>query len=213
MIDDIILIGGGGHCKSVIDTIRNLDKFNIIGILDLSEKLDMNINGVKVIGTDEMLKYYFENGVRNAHITLGSIGDPKYRINLFNYAKGIGLKFPPIIDKTSVIGSNVEIGEGVFIGKGSIINVGTKIGSHSIINSGVIIDHDCVVGSFCHISPGTTISGEVLIGDNTHIGTNSTIIQNINIGSNTLIGAGSVVIKDINPNTKAYGNPCKEVKK
>lgn len=213
MIEDIILIGGGGHCKSVIDTIKSSGNFNIVGILDLREKLDMDINGVKIIGTDEMLKYYFNNGVKNAHISLGSIGDSKHRIKLFNYAKSIGLNFPPIIDRTSVMGSNVEIEEGVFIGKGCIINVDTKIGSHSIINSGAIIDHDCIIGSFCHISPGTTISGEVSIGDNTHIGTNSTIIQNIDIGSNTLIGAGSVVIKDISSNIKAYGNPCKEVKK
>lgn len=210
-MEDIILLGGGGHCKSVIDTINNLGRYNIIGILDFSEKVGTDINGVKIVGTDSDLVDYFKKGVKNAHITLGSIGNPNHRIRLYKYAKDIGLKFPPLIDKTAIIGSKVDIGEGIFIGKGCIINIDTKIGSNSIINTGVIIDHDCLLGSFCHIAPGTTLSGGVSIGDNTHIGTNSSVIQDIRIGNNTIIGAGSVVIKSISSNIKAYGNPCKEV--
>jgi len=210
-MEDIILVGGGGHCNSVIDTLKDLNTFNIIGILDLSEKKGMEISGIKIIGNDEMLKDYFNQGIKNVHITLGSIGNPKNRKRLYYYAKNIGLKFPSIVDKTAIIGSNVNIGEGVFVGKGCIINIDAKIGNYSIINSGAIIEHDCEVGSFCHIAPGTTLSGGVTIGDDTHIGTNTTIIQNINIGMNTLIGAGSVVVNDIRSNVKAYGNPCKEV--
>ncbi|MDR7857541.1 acetyltransferase [Tissierella sp.] len=210
-MEDIILIGGGGHCKSIIDTIKDLNKFNIIGILDVSKKVGTYINGIKIIGTDEMLGKYFDEGIRAAHITLGSIGDPKHRKRLWKYASHIGFKFPQIVDKNAILGSNVDIGEGVFIGKGCIINIDSQIGNHSIINSGVIIEHDCRIGSFCHIAPGAALSGGVIIGDNTHIGTNATVIQNVNIGMNTLIGAGSVVVNNIGPNMKAYGNPCKEV--
>jgi len=35
----IILIGGGGHCKVVIDTILSTNEFEIIGILDLEENV------------------------------------------------------------------------------------------------------------------------------------------------------------------------------
>ena len=48
----IILIGGGGHCKSVIDVIEQEDKFKIAGIIDKSELLDSNILGYPVIGND-----------------------------------------------------------------------------------------------------------------------------------------------------------------
>ena len=33
---DIVLIGGGGHCKAVIDVVEQEGRFNIIGIIDLS---------------------------------------------------------------------------------------------------------------------------------------------------------------------------------
>ena len=32
---DIVLIGGGGHCKSVIDVIEQEGRFKIIGIVEL----------------------------------------------------------------------------------------------------------------------------------------------------------------------------------
>ena len=34
---DILLIGGGGHCKAVIDVIEQEGQFNIIGIIDKTE--------------------------------------------------------------------------------------------------------------------------------------------------------------------------------
>ena len=210
-MEDIILIGGGGHCKSVIDTIQGLNQFNIIGIVDLPGKIGFKIKDVEIIGTDEILETYFNRGIKKAFITLGSIGDPIHRKELYHHAKNIGFSFPIIVDKTAIIGRNVEIEEGVFVGKGCIVNTDTQIGKHSIINTGSIIEHDCRIGKFSHVAPGTTLSGGVLIGDCVHIGTNTTIIQNISVEKSAFIGAGSVVIRDIGANAKAYGNPCREV--
>ncbi|HQB08035.1 MAG TPA: acetyltransferase, partial [Rectinema sp.] len=36
---DIILIGGGGHCRSVIDVIELGNEFRIIGIIDKEENI------------------------------------------------------------------------------------------------------------------------------------------------------------------------------
>lgn len=208
---DIILIGGGSHCKSVIDTLSLLD-WNIVGILDVKEKIGTNVNGIKIIGEDQDLANYYAQGIKYGFITIGGVGDNSHRIKLYKKAKNIGYDFPIVIDPTAIISSSVHIGEGTFVGKGAIINVDTHIGKNCIINTGVIIDHDGNVESHTHIAPGTTLSGNVSIGEGSHIGTNSTIIQNISVGRDTLIGAGSVVVKDIPSYKKAFGNPCKVVK-
>lgn len=209
---DIILIGGGGHCKSVIDTIKNLEKFNIVGILDLKNKVGTKISGIEIIGIDEELESLFKKNIKYAFITLGSIGDVFLRKRLYLRAKKIGYSFPNIIDKTSIISKDINIGYGNYIGKGAIVNINSTIENNCIINTGAIIEHDSYIGNFSHIAPGTTISGNTYIGENTHIGTNTTIIQGIKIGNNTIIGAGSVVVRNISSNKKAYGNPCKEVR-
>lgn len=210
-MDDIILIGGGGHCKSVIDTINRLNKYNIIGVFDVPGKVGTQISGIKVIGIDDDLEYFYKKGIKYAFLTIGSIGDVILRRKLHSIAQGIGYKFPNIIDGTAIISEQIKIGSGNFIGKGVIINSDTIIGDNCIINTGSIIEHDCYIEDFCHIAPGSTLSGGVKVGKDTHIGTNAIIIQNIKVGANTIIGAGSVLLKDIGDNKKAYGNPCREV--
>ncbi|MFD2044936.1 acetyltransferase [Ornithinibacillus salinisoli] len=208
---DILLLGGGGHCSSVIDTLASQENYKIIGIIDTIDKVGSTVNNYEIIGVDDDLPYYFQQGIEYAFLSVGSIGDMALRQKLYQLAVKIGYKFPIIIDHTAIISENVNISNGTFIGKAAIINTNVIISSNSIINTGAIIEHDCSVGEFCHIAPGTTLSGSVHVGDFTHIGTNTTVIQNINIGRETIIGAGSVVVQDIGNNQKAYGNPCKVV--
>lgn len=210
-MEKIILLGGGGHCKSVIDTIVDSKLYEIVGIIDLKQNIGQCINDIKIIDSDENLIKYKEAGIDNIFITVGSIGNPSIRINLYDLVKKIGFKMPVIIDVSAIVSKDSIIGCGTFIGKGAIINTKAVIGSNCIINTGSIIEHDCSIGDFVHISPGATLCGGVKICKNTHIGASSTIIQYKNIGENVIIGAGSVVTKDIRSNVKAYGNPCKEV--
>ncbi len=210
-MEKIILLGGGGHCKSVIDTIVSSNLYEIVGIIDLKQNIGQYINSVEILDSDENLIKYKKAGVENAFISIGSIGDTSVRRKLYDLAKKIGFEIPKIVDNSAIVSKDTEILEGTFIGKGTIINTKAVIGSNCIINSGSIVEHDCIVEDFVHISPGSTLCGGVKVGKNSHIGANSTVIQYKTIGENVIIGAGSVVIKDIGSSVKAYGNPCKEV--
>lgn len=207
-MEKIILIGGGSHCKSIIDSIKSSNQYHIFGILDTKDKIGSYVNDIPIIGDDRLLNYCLDSGINNAFISVGSVGDPSIRHEIYLNLKKLGFKFVNIIDSNSIISKNIIIGEGNFIGKGTIINANVTIGNHCIVNTGSIIEHDCIIGDFCHIAPGAVLCGGVNIGQNSHIGANSTIIQNKNIGNYSLIGAGSVVVKDIGDNKKAYGNPC-----
>lgn len=213
MKEQLILIGGGGHCRSVMDTLKTLDSYEVIGIIDKEERIGEGVEGIPIIGTEEELPILYNKGIKNAFITLGSIGDVRLRKKIATYLKEIGYHLPVIKDKTAYVSSNTLIEEGCFIGKGSLINTGVTIKQNSIINTGTIIEHECSIGAFVHLAPGTTLSGGVKVKDNAHIGAGSTIIQNVVVGENTLIGAGSVVVQNIEAGVKAFGNPCKVVEK
>ncbi|WP_270566594.1 acetyltransferase [Clostridium beijerinckii] len=208
-MERIILVGGGGHCKSIIDSINGLKQFEIVGIVD--KKINENMGlGIDVIGSDENLGELYKSGIKNAFISVGSVGNPCIRVKLYNILKKIGYNFPKIIDKTAIVSESALINDGVFVGKGAIINAKVTIEKQCIINSGTIVEHDCNISEFVHLAPGVTVSGSVNIGKRTHVGTNATIIQNVTIGNDVIIGAGSVIIKDIKNRLKVYGNPGKE---
>ncbi|MEG0379069.1 MAG: acetyltransferase [Eubacterium sp.] len=206
----LLLIGGGGHCKSIIDSLSQNTAFEVVGILDTSEKVGTFINGIEIIGVDDDMEKWFVKGVHLAFITLGSVGNTALRQKLYEKAKTIGFQFPIVQDPTAIVSKETTIGEGTFIGKGTIVNASVQIGKNAIINSGAIVEHDSTIGDYCHLAPGSTFSGNVTIGAHTHVGTNATVIQEIEIGEHTVIGGGSVVIRNVRSFAVAYGNPCKE---
>lgn len=208
----LILIGGGGHCKVVISILKKMSSFDIIGIIDNYKPKGSKVLDIEVIGRDEDLKTFYEDGIEYALITVGSIKDNLKRKTLFDMAKNLGFKFPIIISSEAIVDKSVDIDEGTVIMPGSIVNVGSVIGKNCIVNSGSIIEHDCKIGNHCHIAPGVHISGEVEIDDLSFVGIGSTVIQGVKIGKNVTIGAGSVVIRDITENTIVVGNPAKVIK-
>lgn len=209
----LLLIGGGGHCKSVIDSLlsRNSD-FERIGIIDVSEKVGEDILGVKIIGTDSDLENLYSEGYVYAFITIGSVGNPEKRKQIYHRIKKIGYIVPNIIDSESVIGKNIQIGEGVFVGKRAVINSGTQIDNCAIINTGAIIEHDCKIGEFTHVSPGCVICGGVAVGDYAHVGANATIIQGISVGDCSIVGAGSTIIHNVGYGETIVGNPGRKIR-
>jgi len=83
MKEKIILVGGGGHCKACIDVIEQTGKFQIAGIIDLSEKVNQLVLGYPVIGCDADLPDLIET-CPNVLITLGQLKSPARRMELFN---------------------------------------------------------------------------------------------------------------------------------
>jgi UDP-perosamine 4-acetyltransferase len=198
----IILVGGGGHCKVIIDAIKMVNKLQIYGITD-SDVKEKIVSGVSVIGDDSILPSVYKKGIKNAFVSVGSIGNCAVRKKISENLRRIGFNLPKIIHPSAVIASDVEIGEGTFIAAGVVINPGVKIGKNSIINTSSSIDHDCEIGDFVHVAPGVTLSGAVKIGDETHIGTGANVVQCVNIGKNVFVKAGSLVSKNVTDN-KSY---------
>jgi len=207
----IVLVGGGGHCKVVISILKDIDLFSIKGISDIPQNMGKIILGFEIKWNDDELEVIFENGIKNCLITLGSIGNPIKRIELFERVKIIGFNLPYIISNRAVLSNCVKVGEGTVIMPGVIIKSGVKIGKNCIINTGSIIEHDCIIGDHVHIAPGVTLNNDVKIMDRSHVGTGSTIIQNIIIERDIVIGAGSLVINDLYEKGTYVGVPCNKL--
>ena len=189
---NIILIGGGGHCKSVIDVIEQEKKYKISGIVDKQEFLGTNILGYEVLGNDLDLESLVKK-FKYAIITVGHVKSVNLRIKLFNLAKKVGFKLPTIISPNSYVSRHSKIGEGTVVMHHAIINANIFIGKNCIVNSKALIEHDCTILNHCHISTNVTINGGVKIGSKCFIGSNVTTKDNIQIKENSFIKAGTLI--------------------
>lgn len=209
-MEDIILVGFGGHAKSMLDSIERSGLYNIIGFTDIEKTTPYR--GYQYLGTDDCLPFYFSEGVRNACICVGYMGIGRVRDAIYSMVKEIGFHLPVIADPTAIISRDVSIGEGTFIGKNVIINADSKIGKMCIINSSSVVEHENIIGDFVHLAVGSVLCGNVNVSDHSFIGANSTIIQGVTIGNNTQIGAGAVVVGNIPQDCVAVGVPARVIK-
>lgn len=201
----LVLFGGGGHCKSVLDAVIRCGEYDEIVITDPEIDQGSEILGCKVVGADDLLPELIMNGFKYAFITVGSIGDSGIRKKLTNLAFHIGYSFPIIVDPSAQIAQSAQIGCGTFVGKNAVLNAGSSIGSHCIINTGAIIEHGCRVDDYSHISVGAILCGECKVGTKSFIGAGTTVIHGGVIGDNALVGLNSTVLTDVEDNMKVYG--------
>lgn len=189
---EILLIGGGGHCKACIDVIEHEGKYKIAGIIDdnLFDNQIQEILDYPILGKDKDLERLKEQ-YQYALIAIGQIKTPLPRINLYKKLKEIGYTLPTIISPLAYIAKDVSLDEGTIIMHHALVNTSSSIGKMCIINTKALIEHDCIVEDFCHISTGAILNGGCKVEEQTFIG------SNMGIKHLQSIGKGSIIFQNI----------------
>ena len=187
----ILLIGGGGHCKSLIDVIELEGSFEIAGIIDRKENVGQKLLGYEIIGCDEDLKNLFQQ-FKFAVVSVGQIKSPDLRIKLFSHLNTIGFETPIIISPRAYVSKHALIDQGTVILHDALINAEVRIGKNCIINSKALIEHDCIIGDHCHISTGVILNGGTILSEGTFFGSNAVSKENSTFSERSFIKAGSV---------------------
>ncbi|NLP48775.1 MAG: acetyltransferase [Clostridiales bacterium] len=203
------MIGGGGHCRSVLDCLLEQAVFSEIAIVDDFLPLGTQVMGVAVIGPTDAPESYRRMGFTHAFLAIGSVGNPKIRQDFFESYSKAGFEFTNVIDKTAVVSRFASLGSGVFVGKRAIINAGVSLGHAVIVNTCAVIEHDCQVGDFAHVATAGVLCGGVKVGRCSHIGAQSVVRQGLRVGSDCVVGMGSLVSSNIPEGVTAYGAPCR----
>jgi sugar O-acyltransferase (sialic acid O-acetyltransferase NeuD family) len=199
----ILIIGGGGHAKVLLEILQqlNCDVHSVVAP-HIDKKSGLFKDLKHHVSDDEVLNYSTDQVVLVNGI--GSLPGNTARKSIFKKFSNIGYEFLTVVSDSAIVSSSVTLGMGVQILPGAIINSDTNIGDNSIINSGAIIEHDCNLGHNNHIAPGAVLSGGVVSGNFVHISTGAMIIQGINIGERAMVGAGATVFKDLGNNENLY---------
>lgn len=192
MTSNLILVGGGGHCKSVIDVAESTG-YTILGILDKPEEVGKQVLNYKVIGTDDDIPQFV--GKAEFVITVGQIKSSALRHKIAERIENAGGKYATIIASDASVSKYATIGEGTVILHKCVVNADVKIGKNSIINTMANIEHEVEIGDFCHISTGVMVNGMTKVGNDTFIGSGSVLYNCIEVSENSIIPAGEIVRK------------------
>lgn len=187
MSDSIVLIGGSGHAKVIIDCVRASGR-EVFGILDDGLPIGTAVQDVPVLGNVAQYEDYTD------HLFLIAIGSNTVRRRI---AESCAVRWATVVHPRAVVSPSAQLGEGTVVMPNAAVNACARVGKHCIINTGAVVEHDNVLGDYVHISPNAALGGTVTVGDGTHIGISACVRNNIRICGGCTIGAGAVVVKDI----------------
>lgn len=194
---DLVVYGGGGHGKSVIDLIRAVGIYHIHGIIDDGIEPGTSIMGYKVLGSGERLAEFHERGIRQAVNAVGGIGDMTSRMKVFQQLAENGFVCPALSHPSAVIEPSAHIAPGVQIFPQAYVGSEANIGFGVIINTGAIVSHECDLANYTNISPGAVLAGDVEIGQGSLIGMGVTVNLGVKIGENSKIGNSATIKSDV----------------
>jgi len=203
-MEPLVVLGGGGHAKVVIEILQDAGQYDVIGCTDGNATSGSVLN-VPVLGGDSELARIYASGVRNAFV---AVGDNRLRRRLTKTARDIGFHLVNALSPHATVSRSVEFCSGIAIMAGAVINSCSRLGDGCIINTGATVDHDCAIGNWTHIAPGTNLAGRVIVGEGVFLGIGSRVIPGISIGEWSIVGAGAVVVRDLPAGITAVGVPA-----
>lgn len=201
----IVVWGGGGHGHVVVDLLRVLGGWDVVGILDNRNPPGTRIMDVPVLGDADQLPLLRKQGV--AHVAV-AIGEPAARADMLARARALGFEMPTLVHPSCVVSPAAVLGPAGVLCAGAVVGPQTVLGDGVVLNTRASVDHDVRLGDFAHVAPGATVCGFVAIGRETWIGAGAVVRDHLVLGDRVVVGAGAVVLNDVAAGLTVYGCPA-----
>ena len=196
----IIIYGGGGHGKMLVDLVRALGTYQILGIVDDGMNSSKTVMGLPVLGGSDILSKFYTEGVHLAANGVGGIGNIAVRKRVFEIIAQAGFSCPTLIHPAAYIEPGVTLAPGAQVFAHAYVGSEVQVGYGCIISTGAIVSHDCILEDYTILSPGAILAGEVQVGEGALIGMSATINLQVKIGKNARVGNGATVKSDVGEN-------------
>ncbi|QDQ25716.1 acetyltransferase [Chitinimonas arctica] len=206
--DSLLIVGGGGHAKVVMD-VAKLQADSHRYSLRLADD-NLALAGTRLMGLAIIapIALALAKGGR-FHV---AIGNNQARAQLNGLCQEAGMESHSLVHPRAIVANSAKVGGGSFVAAGAILAPDADIGLACIINHGAVVDHDCRIGAFSHIAPNATLAGGVTLGERVLIGAGANVLPGVKIGDGCIVGAGAVVLNDLIAGRTYVGTPARCVR-
>lgn len=196
MPEGMLLLGGGGHCRSVIDVLEARG-MRIAGVIapDEPEGGALEHIAYPVLGTDADLPA-LRARYNAAMVTVGQLRSPLIRQRVYAAALQAGFFMPSVVSPLAYVAKSAAVGNGSVVMHHALINSHARIGVNCIINTKALVEHDSYVGDHCHIAVGAVVCGGVTVGAGSFIGAGAVVRQEVTIAPGSFVPMGRHVTRD-----------------
>lgn len=208
---NLIVLGGGGHARVVIQAAQSRGEWNVVGYVD-PQKRDSSRLGVNYLG-DDSAKIAADPAFEHCRFVLGigSTFQARVRREIVERTRLPAARWATVVHAQAIVSPTAVVGPGCVVLAGAIVNAGAAVGAHGIVNTGAILEYDCVLGAYVHAAPAVVVAARAKIGDGAYLGIGCRIRERLTLGENVKVGMGSVVLRSVPAGRVVIGVPAKDM--
>jgi UDP-perosamine 4-acetyltransferase len=204
----VIVVGGGGHGRVIVDALLAAGT-SVAGVVDPDPAIAARLpGGVPYLGGDDVLVNVAPASVFLA-LGVGATGIPHQRRRIFERCRKQGFRFATVVHPSAILAAGVELGEGAQVLAGAVLQTGCRLGANALVNTRALVEHDAVVEDHACVSPGALLAGGVRIEAAAFVGLGAVILQNLRVGPEAMVAAGAVVTAGVPPGARMAGVPAR----
>lgn len=191
-MSSLLIIGSGGHGKSVLDCALSTNRYDEV-VFASNEERPVPVPGFKILDERE-LSYSYIRGHFNAVIV--AIGDNAVRLRKTERLLAEGIPMPPLVHDAAYVSPLARLGAGTVVLASAVVNAFASVGMACVVNSSAVVEHDCVLENGVHLSPGAIIAGGCVIGRETWICSASGVADHVSMAPLCTLAGGSYLRSD-----------------
>jgi sugar O-acyltransferase (sialic acid O-acetyltransferase NeuD family) len=185
----LIIVGAGGHGRSVAEIILACQEFKLVGFLDDAFPGLSPIWDFPVLGGIANFSCFLDR----ADAAIVAIGNNQMRKDISAWLRVAGFELTTIIHPQAMVSPSAIVGLGSTIMAGAIVGTEAVLGEGVIVNCGAVIDHHCKVGDFGHLGVNASMAGGSVLEKGAWMQAGSVLGYGVSISAGRVLVAGEAV--------------------
>lgn len=179
----LLIVGAGGHGRSVAEAVAAAGLFEVAGFLDDATVALSQVGSHRVLGdTHDLIAYRAE-----ADTAIVAVGNNALREDLCNRLISAGFELATVVHPLAIVSPSAVIGPGNAIMAGAIVGTEARLGCGVIINCGAVVDHDAQVHDYGHLGVNACMSGGSVLGRSAWLQAGSALGHGVKVADGVVV--------------------------
>lgn len=184
----LLVIGAGGHGRSVAEAASLSGVFEVVGFLDDHLPLGEVVLDTLVLGTVACMDTYRYLSDQ----VIVAIGNNVVREQLMLQLEHVGFEFATVVHPRAFVSPTSELGKGSVVMAGAIVGTQAYLGKGTIVNCGAVVDHQATVDDFGHLGVNASMAGAAVLGRGAWLQAGAVLGYGVKTPAGAVLPAGQV---------------------
>lgn len=182
----VIVIGAGGHGRSVAEAILLLGRDEIVGFVDDDADANSKVWTYPILGRTDSL--YTLRVLTDAVVV--AIGNNAVREKLYALVRDAGFELLSVIHPAAFVSPTATLGAGCAVMAGAVVGTEAQLGEGVIVNCGATVDHHCRVDAFGHLGVNACMAGGSVLGHRAWMQAGSALGYGVQVEDGAVLAPG-----------------------